>query len=235
MKRFRMAIFIVAVSSAVPIWGATCTWVQSSATVCTTDIWGTSCETTFYSDWVCGYDSGPTSGGGGSGGSGGGNALDSNGNNVIDSWTQVVNTPDPCSNNFDSNDRLGSNFGGPNTTRAGHTGVDIQGDYGNSVHAMKSGIVATVGDANACGWAVTINFFDGTSAVYCHLNPSNQDYLSPGDAVVAGGWIGNLAPTGNITGAHLHLVYKDPQGNRREYFNYTENTPSGSNLNSGGC
>ncbi len=35
-----------------------------------------------------------------------------------------------CSNNFDDDDRLGKSYGGTNTTRSDHTGVDIQANLG---------------------------------------------------------------------------------------------------------
>lgn len=70
-------------------------------------------------------------GGGGGGGGGSPNERDINGNGIIDSWRDIVDTENPCANNIKSSEDLGSNYGGRNTVRPDHTGIDIQCDIGD--------------------------------------------------------------------------------------------------------
>ena len=220
-----------------------CYWVTQTATVCVVDYYGEVCVSTTETVYLC-FDGGTGGTGGGTGGSGGGGGgggggvggfLDSNNNSIIDNWRYVVTTADPCAGNFDENDRLGTNNGGTNSVRPGHSGVDIQADDKDPVFAMATGIVSFAGTLStdpACGQSVRINNFDGSRVVYCHL----REYLVPqGSAVTAGQLVGRADSTGNSTGHHLHVSYKDRSGNRREYFNYTDTRPTASQLNKGGC
>lgn len=239
----------VAVSAAALLWclvpepaHAFCRLMQDVAKVCVTDAYGTSCSYTIYEYWLC-------DGGGGGGGGGGGlpdpnrtpepdeptaTSRDMDNDGTIDDWSGVLETPDPCSQNFDTNDRLGTTYGGPNGIRSGHSGVDIQSDNGDPVFAMKSGTVTGLGLSGNCGWAVVIEHDDGSRATYCHLG-SNSNVVTWNDEVLAGQHIASADSTGNVTGPHLHITFRDASNTRREYFWYTDESPSSSQLNPGGC
>ena len=158
-------------------------------------------------------------------------------NGTIDEWGGVLDTSDNCARNFDAGDRLGSNHGGPNTDRRNHTGVDLQCNRGDPVATMRNAVVVAAGQNVAgsnCGTAVILDHFDGTRSIYCHLHRVGR-FLQPGDILWAGAEIGTCNSTGNSTGDHLHLIYRDGSGNRREYFNYTDSRPGSGNLDPNGC
>lgn len=228
---------------ALPV-SASCVLHQVTTWVCSLG----ECEETVHITWVCtGGGGGGT--GGGNGGSGGGgcgcssppaNPSDIDNDGYLDSWDDVLETTDPCANNFDRNDRLGTNYGGPNTTRPDHRGVDIQANNGDRVNAIADGQIAAVAWHNednpngGCGFWVILNHTDGSVSTYCHLNAFDEN-PEVGDHVQAGSQIGTADSTGNSTGDHLHLVYADDEGNREEYFNHTGNAPNANQLNPNGC
>lgn len=219
------------------IVSADCQWVEHSDTVCTDDEFSEpDCTTTFWWEYECTNTSGGggTGGGDGGGGGGGSSTRDSNGDGVVDSWEQILSTADPCASNFDLNDRMGTNHGGPNTVRPGHKGVDIQADDGDPVYSMKSGSVLRAETDTLCGYFVTILHADGSKATYCHLR-SGSATLAVGSAVSAGTWIALANNTGSSTGHHLHVSYWNPAGTREEYFWSTGTAPSSSQLDPGGC
>ncbi|NIW35158.1 MAG: peptidoglycan DD-metalloendopeptidase family protein [Gemmatimonadetes bacterium] len=88
-----------------------------------------------------------------------------------------------------------------NELRSRHTGLDIDGDTGDPVHAANSGRVALSADLFFNGQAVFIDHGLGLYTGYFHL--SQRD-------VVAGEWveksqvIGRVGSTGRVTGPHLH-------------------------------
>ncbi|MFV0288083.1 MAG: peptidoglycan DD-metalloendopeptidase family protein [Mycoplasmatales bacterium] len=87
---------------------------------------------------------------------------------------------------------------------AGHTGTDIQGGYGASIYASKSGTVATAGwSSYGGGYEVTINHGGGVYTVYSHMK--QQPNVSAGQYVSQGQVIGYEGATGNVTGPHLHF------------------------------
>ena len=85
----------------------------------------------------------------------------------IDDHKDVVKTSDPCAWEFDSNDGLGSNYGGPNTERPSHNGVDIQANRYDPVSAVGHGRITTVGwqrpsDHNyGCGYRMIMTHING--------------------------------------------------------------------------
>lgn len=188
-------------------------------------------------------------------GGGGGSAYpgdrygDWNTNGILDDWSAVVDTADPCAYNLDYGDRLGSDHGGPNdsccapageTGRSWHNGVDIQGDLGDPVHAIRSGYVERAGDdGTGCGYSIRIRHDDGSSSTYCHMSfgsiPSNLELTDA--RVIAGARIGSIGDTGSPpAGAyHLHLVYRDAAGNVGEFMPATEQGPTADQLNPEGC
>ncbi len=158
---------------------------------------------------------------------------------AVTDW-EIVDTEDRCGKNFDFNDRLGSDHGGPNTQRPHHAGVDIQGDPGDAIYAWKGGYLAfrTKWDGlpydttnTACGHGVTINHIDGSKTWYCHLAalPRTSGWISAGDVV------GRVGSTGKSWGPHVHVGHTDTDGNHAEYFDYTSDRPEDSELNPDGC
>ena len=174
---------------------------------------------------------------------------DTNGNGVLDDWSDLVETSDPCAYNVDYGDRLGSDYGGPNdsccapageTGRSGHNGVDIQGNLGDPIHVLKNGYVDRAGDdGTGCGYSIRIRHDDGSSTTYCHMTfGSIPSTFQSVDARVRGGaQIGQVGDTGSPPpGAyHVHVIYLDPQGNHREFFNYSESGPTPDQMNPQGC
>ncbi len=156
---------------------------------------------------------------------------------------QIVETDDACANNFDLNDRLGTDYGGPNTIRRNHKGVDIQGDLDNDILAWKGGNLSPIEDFDGksaeltgtpCGHGVTVNHTDGSWTTYCHLNtlPRTSGWIS------AGAVVGQVGSTGSASGPHVHVTHHlagDKENNYAEYFDYTSDRPADSQLNEGGC
>lgn len=209
----------------------------SSTTVCADG----ECWTRYYETYECS----DTGGGGSDTGSdcctgGGGdpdyNPYDSDGDGAIDEWRGVVATNDDCANNFDENDRLGSNLGGTNTVRSDHSGVDIQANYGDAVYGAFDGEVENVGTSGGCGYRVQVRNVDGTHTTYCHMVDASST-LTVGSTVRAGlTQLGQADSTGSSTGDHLHITHLDANyNNAGEYFNYVGQQPTSDQLNSGGC
>ncbi|WP_370245698.1 murein hydrolase activator EnvC [Mitsuokella sp. AF33-22] len=83
-----------------------------------------------------------------------------------------------------------------------HSGVDIGGDYGQSVHAAQSGTVEYAGWISGYGNAVIINHGGGITTLYGH----NQSLaVSEGQSVSQGQTIAYCGSTGNSTGPHCHF------------------------------
>jgi murein DD-endopeptidase MepM/ murein hydrolase activator NlpD len=167
------------------------------------------------------------------------NDADQNRNLRQDCWGGVVDTNDPCSKNFDSNDGLGTDYGGTNSVRPDHSGVDIQGNTGDTVAAMAFGKVDARGNGiggPGCGIAVRINHaaagLGGTSSTYCHLSGTS---VQVNEWVLPGQDIGFVGSTGSSTGPHLHVSFKTPSCGRDSYYKYTDKQPGSSNLKPNGC
>lgn len=83
-----------------------------------------------------------------------------------------------------------------------HSGVDIGGDYSQSVHAAQSGTVEYAGWISGYGNAVIINHGGGITTLYGH----NQSLaVSEGQSVSQGQTIAYCGSTGNSTGPHCHF------------------------------
>lgn len=138
-----------------------------------------------------------------------------------------------CSNNFDDNDRLGTDHGGTNGTRPGHTGVDIQANEGALVYAWQGGRLSAY-PTPACGPnGVTITHLDGGKTTYCHFSQveRTRGWIRTGDLI---GRVGNLGV--GVTGPHVHITHARPDGSLVEYFTRTATTPTQFTPRSqGGC
>jgi len=120
--------------------------------------------------------------------------------------------------NFEVNERLGTEHGGTNTTRTGHSGIDMNTKGVRSkFYAPVSGTLSyddqdrNVDDdgnvtwGSGCGHYAKILRSDRTYVIICHLDPA-QD-VTPG-TISAGDLIGKDGQTGHNSGPHLHLSYK---------------------------
>lgn len=110
----------------------------------------------------------------------------------------MVVTEDACSENFDLNDRLGTKYGGPNTERRAHGGVDIQADPGDRVLAWRDGTVTRVYNTDAgspnyngpCGHGVDIRHDNSWVSRYCHFQAPPA--LTVGATINAGALVGQV-------------------------------------------
>ena len=87
-----------------------------------------------------------------------------------------------------------------------HTGIDIDGNTGDSIRAVESGKVTFSGYINGYGKTIIIEHSGGYSSVYAH-NSSNL--VSEGQNVKKGEVIARLGATGNVTGSHLHFEIRE--------------------------
>lgn len=192
----------------------TCSWQLTTTQVCYED--GTCGAPHDYWDRVC-YNVNTGGGGGPVGdqnGDGGGNTTentyDANHDGIVDHWHSVIDTVDPCSNNFANNssysDRLGTDYGGPGTARPGHHGVDIQANAGDRIYPAKDGRVESVGDVSGCGYRVQIANFDGTHYSYCHMQTGSASVTIDQNVFAGFTQIGGADNTGDSHGDHLHIT-----------------------------
>lgn len=84
-----------------------------------------------------------------------------------------------------------------------HSGIDLQGNYGDNIYAYKSGIIIKVQYSNVSyGNMVLIQHNDGTQSRYAHMSSIS---VKKGQNVTCGQIIGHVGSTGNSTGNHLHF------------------------------
>ncbi len=179
-------------------------------------------------------DPGPGDGGDGGDGDGGGPTLpnlDTDSNNIVDHWNVVV-TEDECSLNFDLNDRLGTEYDGPNTVRADHGGVDIQANAGDPVLAWRGGSVSLVNNTR-CGHGVDITHDNGWVTRYCHF----REPSTASGTIRAGSLVGLAGRTGNASGVHAHISVITGPESRVEYFDHVDagGRPTEDQKNRDGC
>lgn len=84
-----------------------------------------------------------------------------------------------------------------------HSGIDLQGNYGDNIYAYKSGTIIKTQYSNVSyGNMVLIQHNDGTQSRYAHMSSIN---VYKGQYVSCGQIIGHVGSTGNSTGNHLHF------------------------------
>jgi len=82
-----------------------------------------------------------------------------------------------------------------------HTGVDVEAEEGDSVHAPNSGVVALVDDLYYSGNSVVLDHGQGLFTMFFHLS---KVLVKQGQQVKKGDVIALVGSTGRSTGAHLH-------------------------------
>jgi LysM repeat protein len=87
-----------------------------------------------------------------------------------------------------------------------HTGIDIDGNTGDSIRVVESGKVSFSGYINGYGNIVIVEHTGGYSTVYAH-NSSNL--VREGQSVNKGDIIARVGATGNSTGSHLHFEIRE--------------------------
>lgn len=90
-----------------------------------------------------------------------------------------------------------------------HDGVDFSAPAGTPVRAVAGGRVVRAGVNGGYGNFVEIEHADGSRTGYAHLQGFN---VSVGDQLAPGQTLGAVGSTGNSTGPHLHLRYRDANG-----------------------
>jgi len=90
-----------------------------------------------------------------------------------------------------------------------HTGLDFNGDTGDSISSITNGTVTSAGYDGAYGNKTVVTLEDGTEIWYCHQTSIN---VSVGDVVRGGDMIGTVGSTGHVTGSHLHVEVRPGGG-----------------------
>ena len=105
------------------------------------------------------------------------------------------------------NGKISTPFGkvGKQWSSGKHTGVDFAVPVGTPVLAVADGKVVNANWGKAYGNQVIITAPKGY-VIYAHLNAVR---VKPGATVKAGQLIGESGNSGNSTGPHLHLEYRD--------------------------
>ncbi len=83
-----------------------------------------------------------------------------------------------------------------------HTGIDIDADMGDAIHAAAAGTVASAGWQGGYGKCVIITHNGGLATLYGH---QSEILVSAGQEVKRGEVIGRVGSTGYSTGPHLHF------------------------------
>ncbi len=88
--------------------------------------------------------------------------------------------------------------------QANHPAIDIDGETGDPVYAVDSGVVVYAG-WNDWGYGnlIVIDHGNGWQSLYAHLSALNVEC---GSFVFQGDVIGAIGSTGNSTGSHLHFA-----------------------------
>ncbi|MEV4921907.1 M23 family metallopeptidase [Streptomyces roseoverticillatus] len=99
--------------------------------------------------------------------------------------------------------QLTAGFGGVGANWAStHSGQDFAVPSGTPVRSIGAGTVVATGCGGAFGISLVVQHDDGWYSQYAHLAAM---FVTPGQQVRAGQWIGMSGTTGNSTGPHLHF------------------------------
>jgi murein DD-endopeptidase MepM/ murein hydrolase activator NlpD len=98
-----------------------------------------------------------------------------------------------------------------------HTGIDLAIPENSTLRSIGEGVIDKVFTGEgAIGKGLSIQFPDGSRAIYGHMN---EVKVKVGEHVGVGEVLGLSGNTGNSTGAHLHFGLKSPDGE------FTDPTP----------
>jgi murein DD-endopeptidase MepM/ murein hydrolase activator NlpD len=87
-----------------------------------------------------------------------------------------------------------------------HTGTDIAAPEGTPVLAAMAGKVLLADNLGGYGLTIALEHSDGTQqTLYGHLS---EIFVKPGELIQQGAVIGRVGSTGNSTGPHLHLEFR---------------------------
>ena len=105
-----------------------------------------------------------------------------------------------------STSRLTSRLGSRKDPLSGrkdfHTGIDLDGDIGNPVHAAGTGEVIFGGNRGGYGLLLIIDHGRGLTSYYGHCS---RLLVQTGDRVRRGQIVALIGRTGRVTGSHLHF------------------------------
>jgi len=82
-----------------------------------------------------------------------------------------------------------------------HSGVDVEAEEGDDVHAPNNGVVVLIDDQFYSGKSVILDHGQGIYTMFFHLS---KILITPGQQVKKGYVIALVGSTGRSTGAHLH-------------------------------
>jgi murein DD-endopeptidase MepM/ murein hydrolase activator NlpD len=87
-----------------------------------------------------------------------------------------------------------------------HKGVDFAAPLGATIYSAEDGIIHGIGSNSRAGNHIFVRNNDGSMSSYSHTAPLSG--LAVGQKVHAGDPIGSSDGSGNISGPHLHYVYR---------------------------
>ncbi len=87
-----------------------------------------------------------------------------------------------------------------------HNGVDFRAQIGATIYSTEDGIIHGIGSNSRAGNHIFVRNNDGSMSSYSHT--ASRAGLAVGQRVRAGDPIGNSDGSGNISGPHLHYVYR---------------------------
>ncbi|MDN4175789.1 M23 family metallopeptidase [Nocardioides sp. SOB77] len=90
-----------------------------------------------------------------------------------------------------------------------HTGIDLAAPTGTAIVSTATGVVTFAGYDGSYGNKVVVTHSDGTETWYAHMDTIA---VAAGQSVTAGGSVGTVGATGNVTGPHLHLEVRPGGG-----------------------
>lgn len=129
----------------------------------------------------------------------------------------------------------GGQYGAPRSY-GGHAGDDLAGvPVGTAVHPMADGRVISVTRSAGGGNQVEIQYLDGSRSRYLHLADGTTSHLQVGQEVGRNDVVGGVGNTGTAShGAHLHVEYYLPNGQRVDPASVINQRGRGSSGSSGG-
>jgi murein DD-endopeptidase MepM/ murein hydrolase activator NlpD len=93
------------------------------------------------------------------------------------------------------------------TPDVGHYGIDIGGKTGNPIYTVDNGVVVYSGWNDwGYGNVIAIDHGNGIQTIYAHLDTLN---VACGAFVYQGDTIGTMGSTGNSSGPHLHIEFRE--------------------------